>query len=208
MEILLDDRPYQATVGEEQTVGELARQVCDAGQRAEQRFVVELRCDGQQVSDAGLDDVLVKPVGNYSRIELQTQSVLAMVRQTLSGTIDMLEEADDLRQRIADRLDEGQNDQAMDGMQRFFSLWKSVQDSMLLCAEAMGTNLDTIRVNDQGLMDILTSFKEQLNEIKSAMESGDYVMVADVLRYEIEQPLARWRMFMTRLHELAHGGEV
>jgi len=203
MEILVDDRPYHSTGSPDQTIRTLANEVCEATGGSGQRIVVALRCDGNEIAPEGLDAVLELPVNQFRRIDLQTQPAAALVRSTLAKAIELLDEAAGMRQHIADQLAQGQHNAAMQQLQNLIHIWQQVQQTMLVCAQTLGTDLEALRVNHVGLAEVMEPIKTQLNELKNGIENRDFVLVGDILRYELDDPLACWLALLNHLLELA-----
>lgn len=203
MEILVDDQPYQATGDSDQTVAELADEVSQASGPTPSRMVVGLRCDGQPVDDTQLEEILHAPARRFTRLEFETQSTTGLVRVTLDQTIGMFESSGPALQRAADLLDEGKQEEAMQAMQGFCELWRQGQQAVLLAAQALEVDLDHLMIDGRDTAAILEPIKTQLNALKDAMETGDLVLVGDVLRYELEEPLAGWIALMQRLRDAA-----
>ena len=166
-------------------------------------MVVSVRCDGEPVSQENLDQILAQPLSDFAKLELQTQSLRALVTATLAQAIALFEEAGQARIRTADLLAESKAETAMQHLQKFFDVWKQVQQSTLVCAQALGVNLDVLRVNGHGLVEIFEPLKTKLNELKEAIANHDFVVVGDILRYEFEEPFENWRALLNELHELA-----
>lgn len=201
MEVLVDDQPYAASGPADQSLRDLAREICSG--EAEDRVVVSVRCDGRTVAQHELDTMLDKPTTDFDRLDLHTQPVKTLVRSTLAGAIGVFTEADATRSQIADYLAEGQQEKAMTMLQELFSAWKQVQDCLPTTAEALHTDLADLRVDGVGINEILDQIKIQLTEMKEAMQTGDMVLVGDILRYELEEPFQNWLGLLKQLHEIA-----
>lgn len=203
MQILVDDQPYVSSGKAGQTVAELANEVCQNDTEPGNRLVVGIRCNGEQVGNEQLEGVLASPAEQYDSIELLTQPVASMVKATLSQAIEIFEQSAENRRNAADLMTEGRQAEAMGHLQNFLEVWRQVQDSMLMCAQALQVDLESLKVNDLSLTEILEMIKKQLNDLKGAMETSDYVVVGDILRYEFEEPTEYWLEFLGLLCEQA-----
>lgn len=208
MAILVDDEPYQPAGGPEQTVQELANEVCQIGRAPQERLVVGLRCDGQAVADDQLDRVLQTPARAFDQLELQTQSTRALLRVTLDQTIDVFEDAAPVGRHAADLLAEGKHDEAMQALQRLCDLFKQAQQALVFSAQALKLELDDIRVNDLDLTAIMHLLKDPLAQLKEAMDTGDLVVAGDVLRYDLDEPLGHWLALLRHLRGQAGANET
>ncbi len=205
MEILVNDHRYQTTGPASQTLQALANEVCRMGEPGGQQVVVSLRCDGRDIAPGDLDSVLDIPVDRFARLELQTMSVLDQVRAALDQAIGVLDDASGLRHEVADHLAGGQHELAMQKLQRLVEVWKQVQQTTVMSAQLLSIDLEALRINERGLSDILEIIRTRLTELKLAMETQDFVLVADLLRYEFDEPLDNWLGLLTRLREYQPG---
>lgn len=203
MRIFVDDQPYASPGKAGQTVAELANEVCQKDAEPGSRLVVGIRCNGEQVANDQLDQVLASPAEQFDSIELLTQPIASLVKATLSQAIELFEQSADNRRKAADLMTEGRQTEAMGRLQSFLEVWRQVQDSVLMCGQAMQIDLESLKVNNLNLISILEMIKDQLNNLKAAMESGDYVVVGDILRYELEEPSEYWLKFLSLLCEQA-----
>ena len=201
MKILVDDELYEPAGLPDQTVAELANEICAASAASGQRMVVGLRCDGDPVAGNRLESVLQAPASEFGQLELQTQSVPALVRATLDQALEVFRDSAATRERAADLLATGQYEEAMAELRKFCEVWQQVQQTLRVSAQALQIDLDTLRVDDLGVTDTLDLVKTQLSELKDAMEQGDLVVVGDILRYEFDEPLARWLALLEHLRE-------
>jgi len=188
MDIFVDEQPYLGATDDLQTVGDLAGRISrDSGDP--RRLVVGLCCDGQLVEPDRLEAVLASPLTSYQRIDLQTQPLAALLHGALEQAAALAADVRASRDRAADLLAEGQLQPAMQHLQRFFEAWGKVHESIAVCAEALGCGLDDLAVGDRGLAEVLDSLKTQLADLREALLSQDLVVVGDILRYEMNQPL-------------------
>lgn len=199
-EILVNDRPYTPSASTTRTVAELAGEVCRSEKDCP-RMVVSLRCDGQDVENEHIEKILACPVEQFQKIEMLTQPIKAVVRTTLDQAVTLFQEADECRRRAADLLDQGQQEPALQSLQRFFELWRQVQETMLLCARSLEIDLATVRVNNHGFLEIFEPIRNCLTTLRDGMLNRDFVAVCDSLRYELEEPFGDWAAVLNHLRD-------
>ncbi|MBP7936265.1 MAG: hypothetical protein KA354_16610 [Phycisphaerae bacterium] len=199
-EILVNDRPYPSPASGVKTVAELATEVCQA-ETASPRMVVSLRCDGQDVENERIEKVLASAVEQYQKIEMLTQPIKAVVKATLDQAVNLLEEATTTRRRAADLLDAGQQEEALQSLQRFFEHWRQIQETMLLCARSLEIDLATVRVNNRSFLEVFEPIRDSLTALRDGMLNRDFVVVCDTLRYELEEPLSNWAAMLSYLRD-------
>lgn len=191
MQILIDDQAYAMTGPATQSVGELANEVCKSSQSGEARFVIGLRCNGQSIPQDQLATVLATPAGQFDRLEFQTQPVAALVRSTLEQALLVIEDSTLAREKAADLLAEGQNAAAMQELQKFLEAWKQIQQTLMVVSSVLHIDLDACSAGETRLTAVLESLKTQFGELRNAMAQGDFVVVGDVLRYELAEPMSQ-----------------
>jgi len=199
-EILVNDRPYSPTATTAKTVAELASEICKAETDCP-RMVVSLRCDGADVENERIEKVLASPVEEFQKIEMLTQPIKAVVKATLDQAVNLFQEANECRKRAADLLDEGQHEQALQNLQRFFELWRQVQETMILCARSLDIDVATIQVNGRGFLEIFEPIRNCLTSLRDGMLNRDFVLVCDTLRYELDQPFNDWAAMLDHLRD-------
>jgi len=202
MQVFVDQQAYQPQGGPDQTLGQLAAEV-GLATPGKPRMVVSLCCDGQPISQDDLGPIMDRPARDFERLELHTQPLVAMVRNIMAETIDLFDQADQARHKAADLLVEGHTQDAMHQLQTFFGVWRHVQDAMIVCVQALGSDLDSLEIDGRPLPQVFEPLRKLLADLKDAMLRQDYVVVGDVLRYEFDEPLKGWRALLNHLHEAA-----
>ena len=51
------------------------------------------------------------------------------------------------------------------------------------------------------IMQLLVEIRTKLTEIKDAIEARDYVLLGDILRYELDEPLQSWENMLNAFIE-------
>jgi hypothetical protein len=189
MHVLVDDRPYAMTGPPTQSLAELANEVCRASRQGQTRYVVSIRCDGQPVGQQELAVALQSPTDRYERVELQTQPIAALVRGTLEQAALVLEDSTSAREQAADLLAAGQQEAAMQELQRFLEAWKQIHQTLMIVSQVLDIDLDHVSEGGTDLSTVVDTLKARFTEIKEAMSQGDLVVVGDLLRYELSQPV-------------------
>ena len=195
--ILIDDQPYSQPCPADKTVRELAQEICgDAGPRT-RRLVVAIYRDGQPVGNHELGAVLDAPVADFGDLALQTQPAAALVRSALEQALTMLEEATAARMAAADHLDHGRHPEAMQQIQKLLEIWRQLQQSLTISAEALGVDLDALVIENVHLPEMINQMRANLEELREAMRNQDPILIADLLRYQMQDVFARWGDLLT-----------
>lgn len=204
MQVFVDQQAYQPSGGLDQTIDQLVTEV-GAAVPGSPRMVVSLTCDGQVVGEADIEATLARPVHDFQKLELDTQPLVALVRNILIETIDIFHQADQAREKAANLLIEGRTEEAMQQLQSFFGLWRQVQEAMVVCARAIGADLDSMDLGGKSPAGVFETIRKLLNDLKDAMVNHDYVVVGDILQYEFADSLKDWLALLTSLRSKAEG---
>ncbi|MGQ9651704.1 MAG: hypothetical protein ACUVXJ_16495 [Phycisphaerae bacterium] len=189
MHVLVDDRPYTMVGPASQSLAELANEVCAASHRDEPRYVVGIRCDGQSLSQQELAAALESPADRYERVEIQTQPVAALVRSVLEQAALVLEDSTFAREKAADLLAAGRQEAAMQELQKFLEGWKQIHQTLMVVSQVLRIDLDSVSEGGISLGPVLETLKSRFTEMKDAMVQSDFVVVGDLLRYELSEPV-------------------
>ena len=125
-----------------------------------------------------------------------------MALDALDQVEDQLRETDRLRADAVDLLLRGQSSRAMEKLSGCFGIWQSAQESVLKVAQLLQIDLETIRIGDRPLTELLRGFGTQLRQIKTALENRDFVTLADILTYEANEMSDQWREAFEAIREI------
>jgi len=203
VEIILNDEVYQNQGSSDQTVQQLADEVCGPLTGVDANIVISLACDGQPVEADRLQEVLDSPLEKFDRIEMRTVRVREQVAAALLQSIDVLHDSSQMRESVADCLNQGRHEQAMDEMRKLLEAIRQVQQTTLISCQLLGIEPATVRADDVEFNSILNDVRNSLTELKDSMENQDFVLVSDLLRYELAGPLEGWLAILNQLHSQA-----
>lgn len=188
-----------------QSLGQLANEICLASRQGEARYVVSIRCDGQPVGQQELAAALQSQTDQYERVELHTQPVAALVSGTIDQAVLVLEDSTTAREKAADLLAAGQQEAAMQELQKFLEAWKQIHQTLMVVAQVLSIDLDKVSEGGTSLSTVLEELKAQFTEMKDAMVQGDFVVVSDLLRYELSHPVEQLADLLRHLSTMASG---
>lgn len=196
-ELALEPR---TTVGD--VIGSLRNRLSQSG-----RLVIGIRADGREVPQNELDEVLRTQARTYGRLELCSVDARRTVLETLRQAAEACVECDQARPIIADMLNEGRTHEAMEHLGECLAAWSSTADAMMKSANLFAIDLTEVHVESGPLPEWLETVVGQLRQLRDALENGDLVLTADILRYEMQETLAGWdravSAIMRRIESLA-----
>ncbi len=200
MQVYLDNEPYELTCSEQMTIGQVVDQVKTA-LPDRQRMLVAVRCDGQDVAPDRLDTVLGESVDRYEKLELETSSPWDLAASALSGAGELFSETQGLIEQTVDLLNQGQTTRAMDLLGNCLRVWNQASETVRRTAQLVGLNLDQIVVAGQPISEVFTKLREQLSSVKESLEGRDYVLLADILQYEVPATAQQWQQMIQAVLE-------
>ena len=158
----------------------------------ERRLVVHVLIDGREPDLRQLGDVRKSPLKDH-HIFIETADPREMALDILKQVECQLGEADRIKNEAAKLLQNSQNVRAMEKLSGCLTTWQHAQESLLGTARLLQIDLEKITVGGEPLTGLITRFAEQLKQIRSSLESRDFVSLRDVLVYETNQTSDQWR---------------
>ncbi len=178
------------------TVGHLLTHV-----QRENRLVVNLLVDGRAPDLSRLSSLRASPLEGHT-LFIETAAPREMVLEVLDEVDAQLDQADRLKDEAVDLLHRNACAPAMERLSGCFSTWQNAQESVLKTAQLLKIDLEQLYVHDRSLTELLTDFRDQLQQIKSALEDRDFVALADILAYETTQTTTQWQMALDVIREI------
>jgi len=196
MTIFLDNEPLvlpdvsgDATVAE--VVEAAKNKLAAAGS-----VIVGVRCDSKEVSADQLGDVLGHVANAYERLELLSASP----RQTVLNAIGVIRggftETIAAAQAAAESISAGKVQEAMEVLAQCATVWARAHSVIVQGGSLLGVRFDELSISNRPIIAWLTEIAEKLRELKGAIESRDTVLLADILRYEMDETLGRWEQML------------
>jgi hypothetical protein len=187
MSVTVDRLPLQTGEMGLQTLGQLIAHL-----QKDNRLVVHVLVDGQEPDLSQMGSVRKIPLDQHT-LFVETADPRQLAIQALTEVDAQLDEADRLRSEASDLILQSQNQKAMERLSGCFSTWQNAQESVLKTAQLLRLDLASLQSEGHPLPDMIREFAEQLRQIKSALESRDFVLLNDILTYEAPQTTSRWR---------------
>jgi len=200
MHVYVDDKPFAVSDLASKTVRQVANEVNSA--LAQQgRMLVAVFCDGRLIEPQELQSVLDSPASRFERLDFQSALPAVLAREVLMRASELLDEVSPLLQQAGELLSQGQNARAMELLANCFGVWHQVQDSVAKSSRLLGLDLSKFLIADRPADEMLEEFADRLREVKEALENRDYVMLSDVVQYELPEAAPRWKELLERLIE-------
>jgi hypothetical protein len=169
------------------TVGEVLHHL-----QRDNRLVIKLLIDGEQPNLSIMGQIRAKPLNGHT-LFIETAAPQEIALDVLTEVDAELERADDLKAEVIEFLQRNEPAPAMQRLSGCFTVWNAASESLEKTTQLLRIDVEAIRLDTCTLQESLVQFAEQLRQIKTALESRDFVSLADVLEYEMTQTTERWR---------------
>ncbi len=187
MSVTVDHRPLAIENLGLKTVGQVLAHL-----QKHDRLVVHVLIDGEEPDLDHLPTVKQSPVSGHT-VFIETADPRQMAVEVLDEVEAALDEADRLKTEAADLLGRNQNAPAMEKLSGCFTTWQHAQESVLKTAQLLRIDLALIRAGGRTMQELFEEFTGQLKQIRTSLESRDFVTLSDLLLYETTQTSAQWR---------------
>ncbi|UCG33328.1 MAG: hypothetical protein JSU68_01610 [Phycisphaerales bacterium] len=198
MDAFLDNEPWDhcLTDGDklEALLALVNRDAADKG-----RTVIAIYCDGQEVNAEQLTEALAKPLSKFQRVELSSLPASEVAAAVLNQAAALVQETERNQCDIVELLNEGNTVRGMELLAGSFRLWQQAHEAVLQAVRLGRVDLDDVQVEGTPSVDIISGLRDRLAQIKESLEARDYVMLADILQYEIGDTVQRWKSLIAEL---------
>ncbi len=203
MRVFLDDQPCNSNAA---SIGD-AIAACAAMAEERGRYVVEVVVDGTRLTSEHLESQELTSA-KASEVRLSSAEPAELVSGTFAEAADALEEARAIQNDAAAMLQRDTQPQAMEKLGEAFAIWMSVRQAVQQGAQFAGLDLDTCSVNDQPASETVANLSKQLESLRTQLENGDTVGVADTLLYELPDVIDQWRALLNHLREAVRSSQT
>lgn len=199
MEVLVDNKSVDdAFIADgitlEDALRHLQEKVCAAGS-----MVTALRCDGREVPASAMAETLGKPAASFQRLEISTGTREALVLDALKEASSCLTQTQEACREVAVLLTEGRTDDAVKDLRECLSVWQKIHDAIGKSIEILELDAEQMTVGERTLLELISRPKGVLLQVKDALIAQDYVMLADILKYEFDEVTDCWHQIIARV---------
>lgn len=191
MQVLLDGESLRI---DRPTLAAAMKSASDAA-RVRGRIIIEMKADGQRIPD----ELLAR-----ASEELTTVKVLSFASAEPRGLVSqsLVDAAEALGNVIADQaavaeaIDAGRTEDAVEPLQRVITTWQSVRDVVDRSSAVLGVRLADVRVNvtegEATFEEASVPLREALRALRDGMENEDWSAVSDAVGYDLDAQAKSW----------------
>lgn len=199
MQITVDGKPLEGGLrgaNLEEMLVELSEEVLSG-----QRSFTEVKINGRpyNLEEMGPSEEIL--AGGITSLEVDTIEAQELARRFLLGADEFL---GPLCQAVPAVAELFALEDEQEANERYLQLLESLQMFMQVLdavKEILTLDLDAVREGHASARERLDKINQVLGELLSSQERQDWVLLADVLRYDLLPELEAWRRLMPRLRE-------
>jgi len=157
------------------------------------RMIVGITCDGIDVTGAGFAATLEQPAAHFARVDMHTADPAELVSQALSTAGELLDASEAALGQVVDQLALGKAGLALPRLAECCQAWLQVHEGICNAMIMRNLDLEALEVGGKRLGVVLAEPLEKLKQLKDAVQSGDHVLLSDILNYEFPSAMNTWR---------------
>lgn len=165
------------------------------------RLVVEVSLNGARLVDQALSDRLDEPAGASDQIDLGSDDLASLIQSALATMAEHLSLAGDAHRDVAESLQSGRTGEAVSMFSQVLAIWQNCRTTIVECSRLSGQDWTSKEFDGRTLAAHLNELTARLREIRDAFEARDYVLLGDLLLYEMPEVCMTWASIFRRLAE-------
>jgi hypothetical protein len=198
MRLYLDETPLDVTPAADASLNDVLALVNQrlTGQR---RVVIALGCEGREVPAGELQQVLERPAAQFNRVDIRTEPQSVVAGLLLDQAYGIFGETEEHLETINGLLAEGQTARGMELLAGDFRLWQQAHEAVIQAVRLGEVPIDDVHVGELTSTSIIQLLRDKLVQIKESLEARDFVMLGDILQYEIGETITKWKQLIEEI---------
>ncbi len=164
-------------------------------------IIFGVRCDGRDIPTDRIDEVLSRQVTDFREVELISGEPTQVVLDVLNDTRTAFAETFAKVRLASDDLTTGNMAEGLSTFIDCVAVWGEMQQVITQGGALVGIDFERCVLQGRDIMQWLGEIRTKLTEIKDAIEARDYVLLGDILRYELDEPLQSWENMLNAFIE-------
>jgi hypothetical protein len=198
MQLFVDEQPHTFSADPATTAAQLLASLRQQ-MLQEDRLITQVLWRGQPLGEQAEQELAKATVVDPGLMELHTRAT-GEVAADLLGQVGRIFEPLGLQQeQIADHLAAGRTGEAMKDLSIYIEAWQNTQSAVTACGRLMGWEYDRFCFEGRPLEQHFGELVGQLRNIRDALTDRDYVLLSDILTYELSETLEKWTRMLQHL---------
>jgi len=150
------------------------------------RSIVSVSLDGESIDSSRLVEALGgKPIDAVQCLDIQSQQTSQLVKDALAEMESVLPELPTVCRELARVFQGAEPQSGYEPFQQLAGIWSHVKGRQAMIAHALGVEIDAMPYNGRPLAAAHKELNTILSEAAGALESGDLILLGDLLEYEL-----------------------
>ena len=185
MEVILDGEQNYAIEGAPESILSVLGAV-DQFLQEHGRAIVQLTVDGEMVLPAEVGTRFeATPATSVSRIEVQTASLGDLTLASIAELEEALPELPAACRRLAEVFHGEVPEEGFEPFNELARIWEHVKAQQARIATVLRIDLKALELNGRPVAELHGELNDFLEESAGALETGDCVLLGDLLEYEL-----------------------
>lgn len=157
------------------------------------RILIEVKADGKAIPDSILESPAAASHTSYNELHFQTAEPRQLVRTTLLGAVDLLEDIRAGQSAAAEFFQTGDSGQAFEHLQNVLTNWQIVQSVVTSGSQLLHLSLTDPSLGGGVSFDQLgASLSKEMTAVRSSLAAQDHSAVADSLAFDLSKNVDAW----------------
>lgn len=164
-----------------------------------ERVVVEIALNGHSLVTDSLERQLPAKLADADQVDLASAAPRALAVEALRETATRLSDAAQAHHRAAETLQGGRVVDAVNDFGALLNVWQDCQRTITDAAVLLREDVTTRLIDQRTIRDQFNDLAHKLREVRDAFESRDFVLLADLLEFEMPGLCRRWSELLDTL---------
>ena len=206
MKLTLNKQELEGFLPEDATLGEALAMVQE--QRiTDDEVLAGIWVDGEPLTAERLSIWKDHSVHEFSEASIEAPGRKTFAMEGLHTLAEKLQQSTPQRDQIVDHITQGRPQDGLTELNDYLRIWTAIPQSLASVGRMLDLDLEAIEYHRdqsdpesvQTVGALIEQLSEQLREVKSALEAGDYILLGDILDYEFPDLTSDWTQMLNQL---------
>jgi hypothetical protein len=169
------------------------------------RLIVAVARNGAPLVDDALSEALSSPLAGEDQIELVSADRFEVAVGALREAGQALSDVARAQPALAGQLQQGRSAEAFQGFGEFIQVWQAARQTLEEASQLLHIDLTQLSHDGQSIRASLDDLAGQLRELRAGFEARDYVLLSDMMAYDLPALCQRWERILAALAEQVAG---
>jgi hypothetical protein len=152
--------------------------------------IADMECASLEGKDSAMAARVPAPPVSPVSSEIRDPAELALT--TLGKLAALIEWLSPQHADVAGMLERGETQRGLQRLEEITKAWQQIVAAYASLAKMLGITLKELPVHELDGEALLNEFGRQLAELQTALQKQDFVLLSDILQYEMDGVVANW----------------